>query len=190
MENNILKEKLKPIGFENATERQKVLLELTMQTYGQLPQMQMIMANMPPLLQSYLEGMKMFRNEGLFTPEEQEVIFMVISHENECYYCLAAHSMLAQKNSKLTDEEIKKVKKNEFLESNKINVLIWFVKQMIDKKGFVNENDITTFVNAGYSQVHVLSIIQAMAMKLMSNYTNHIFQSEMNDRLKEKIMSL
>jgi AhpD family alkylhydroperoxidase len=188
MENIILKEKLKPIGFESANERQKALLELTMQTYGQLPQMQMIMANMPPLLQSYLEGMKMFRNEGLFTPEEQEAIFIVISHENECYYCLAAHGMLAQKNSQLTDEEIRKIKRNETLGNSIINVLIWFVKQMIDKKGFVNEEDIVTFVNAGYSQVHVLSIIQAMAMKLMSNYTNHIFQREMNDKLKEKIM--
>jgi AhpD family alkylhydroperoxidase len=181
--------KLLPVSIENANDRQKPLLELTHKTYGSYPKMQGIMANMPPLLQSYLEGMAMFRSEGLFTPVEQEIIFMVISLENECIYCLYAHGLIAEKKSGVSVDTIRDIKQKKTLADPKLNSLVVFTKAMIAKKGFATYEDITAFLQAGYTETHILSIIHALSLKIMSNYTNHIFQTEANNVLKKKLLT-
>lgn len=179
-----LKMNLQPVSFENANEKQRILLEKTQATYRTLPKMQMIMANVPSLLQTYLDGMDLFRKESLFNPVEQEVIFMVISCENECCYCLAAHGMIAEKLSKVPLEIINEIKENKELSDSKLNGLAIFTKLMVSKRGFVSEEEITDFLQSGYREEHILGIIHALSLKIMSNYTNHIFQSEYNKLTK------
>lgn len=59
------------------------------------------MAHAPGALSTYLHGMDWFRKESGFTPAEQEVVLLVISRINDCHYCVAAHSMIAEKVSKV-----------------------------------------------------------------------------------------
>ena len=59
------------------------------------------MANEPALFESYATSYALFRAECGFTPAEQEVIFLMISRKNTCDYCMAAHSFVADKMSKV-----------------------------------------------------------------------------------------
>jgi AhpD family alkylhydroperoxidase len=176
---------LQPIKLEKANERQKNLLERTKGTYKTLPKMQMIMANVPSLLQSYLDGMASFRQEGLFNPVEQEIVFMIISYENECYSCLASHGMIAERVSKVPIEIINAIKEKKTLSDDRLNALAEFTRVMVSKKGAPSNEEISDFLHSGFREEHILGIIHALSLKIMSNYTNHIFQAELNETSKK-----
>ena len=45
---------------------------------------------------------------------------------------------------------------------------------MNEKRGWPEEDEIETFIAAGYSNQTVLEVILGTSLKVMSNYTNHI----------------
>ena len=91
---SLFKSTLSKITKENATSKQIELLDLVVRHYQFVPHLQQNMANCPPLLQSYLEGIVSFRKQSGFTFIEQEIIFLTISHFNDCSYCISSHSMI------------------------------------------------------------------------------------------------
>jgi alkylhydroperoxidase family enzyme len=46
---------------------------------------------------------------------------------------------------------------------------------MVQTRGRPSEQDVADFLAAGYSEPQVLEIILAIAVKTLSNYTNHLF---------------
>ncbi len=87
--------KLPKVDLNSADERAKPTIEAVIEKNGRLPNMYAYMINSPGVLETYLYGYERFRKESGFNPPEQEVIFLTISYENECEYCMAAHSMIA-----------------------------------------------------------------------------------------------
>jgi len=57
---------------------------------------------------------------------------------------------------------------------------------MVNKRGLPTEEDVNVFLNAGYTESHVLSIILAISIKTISNYTNHIFHTELDTVFKSR----
>jgi AhpD family alkylhydroperoxidase len=53
-----------------------------------------IMAGAPPLLRAYLAVTELFDSTAL-SPVERQVVLLAASRENECDYCMAAHSAIA-----------------------------------------------------------------------------------------------
>lgn len=76
-------------------------LQAAKEGMGMIPNMYAGMANNTALLDGYIQSYKTFRQNSGFTPQEQEVIFLSISSENNCEYCMAAHSFVADKMSKV-----------------------------------------------------------------------------------------
>lgn len=92
---------------ENAEPMAKNRLEESQKRLGFVPNMYTRMANSPGLFDTYIHGYNLFRERSGFSKSEQEVVFLAISRENGCDYCVAAHSFLADKMSgvpkKVTD---------------------------------------------------------------------------------------
>ena len=89
---------------EDADPKAREVLEQTKAKMGMVPNMYGVMANSPAMLQSYAQGYALFREDSGFTPAEQEIVFLTISRENECHYCMAAHSFVADNMSKVPTE--------------------------------------------------------------------------------------
>jgi AhpD family alkylhydroperoxidase len=98
---NSYKMKMSLVNLSDANDKQKDLLMLTKKENRMIPNMYRAMVNSPSLLDSYMHGYKKFRIESGFTPTEQEVVLLTISAENNCSYCMAAHSILADTVSKV-----------------------------------------------------------------------------------------
>jgi len=86
---------------ESAPAEAKPMLEAARKQIGMIPNMYARMANLPGLLSTYLHGYESFRATSGLTPVEQEVVFLTISRENGCEYCMAAHSMIGQAMSRV-----------------------------------------------------------------------------------------
>ena len=46
------------------------------------------------------------------------------------------------------------------------------------------QEDVSSFLEAGYTEKHVLDIILALAVKTLSNYANHIFATPLDPMFK------
>jgi len=188
MENqdNTYRISLTPINLDSANERAKPLLEAAMKQAGMIPNMYENMANFPALLETYGTGYNLFRKEGGFTPVEQEVIFLTISKENGCDYCMAAHSVVADMMSKVPVAVTDAIRNDTDIPDARLKVLANFISIMVNKRCRPNNEDVKEFLMAEYTEKHILAIILAISVKTISNYSNHIFHTPVDTMFKAR----
>lgn len=176
---------LPPQTLETATGQAKALLETAKKQVGFIPNMYANMVNSPGLLETYLTGYKLFRENGAFTAPEQEVVLLSISLENGCTYCMAAHSMIADKVSKVPAEVIAAIRSDKPIPDAKLQALSTFTRTMVHSRGLPSPSELEDFRKAGYTDRHVLEIILAIAVKTLSNYSNHVFGTQVDERFAD-----
>lgn len=172
--------KIKDLPFltiETAQGMARELLEKAKSKLGFVPTMYGAMANEPALFAAYATGYDAFRAECGFTPVEQEVIFLAISRENTCHYCMAAHSFVADKMSGVPTEITDAIRDGKSISDPELEALRKFTTTMVVKRGRPSEADVAEFKAAGYSERNILGIILAISVKTLSNYTNHVFET-------------
>lgn len=179
---NIAHLDLPTLTLENATEPAKSILEDAKKRTGFIPNMYGNMANSPGVLETYLAGYKRFREDSGFTPPEQEIVFLSISLENACTYCMAAHSMIAEKMSKTPQDAIEAIRADKPISDPKLQALSAFTRVMVSSRGMPSPQDVDRFKAAGYTERQVLEIILAIAVKTLSNYSNHVFDTKVDER--------
>jgi len=174
---SIYKLKLPAKTLEDADPKARDILTKTKANMGMIPNMYANMANSPAMLQTYTDGFLLFRTESGFTSVEQEVVFLAISRENECHYCMAAHSFVADNMSKVPTDVTDAIRSDNPIEDKKLSALVDFTRTMLVSRGHPSQDDVAVFLRAGYSESHILDIILALAVKTISNYSNHVFDT-------------
>ena len=167
-------------SLDNAEPRAKAALESVQKGLGFIPNMYANMANSPGALETYGMGYKLFRGDGGFAPAEQEVVFLTISHENGCEYCMAAHSMVGEKMSGVPADVLTALRSGLPLPDAKLQALSVFTRMMVAGRGKPARQDLQAFLAAGFSERQVLEIILAIAVKTISNYSNHVFHADVD----------
>lgn len=171
---------LKSIELQDANEEQKSLLERAKKNNGMIPNMYKNMVNLPGLQDTYDVGYQHFRNSSGFTSQEQEVVFVTVSMENACGYCAAAHSFIADNMSDVPTEVTNAIRDGKEIPDAKLEALSKFTKIMFESRGNPTEAQAKAFLEAGYTDKHILGVILALAVKIISNYSNHVFHTEID----------
>ena len=114
------------LSIETAKSAVVPLMERAKKWLGFVPNMYGAMANEPALYQAYTTGYAAFRSECGFTSIEQEVIFLVISRENGCDYCMAAHSHIADTMSKVPADVTDAIRDGNAIADTKLRALAAF----------------------------------------------------------------
>lgn len=171
---------LKPVEMDNADPKQQEILQRGKKANGMVPNMYKNMVNLPALQETYDIGYHKFREESEFTPAEQEVVLLTISIANSCGYCTAAHSYIAENVSQTPKDVIEAIREGKEIQDEKLRALHEFTKVMNESKGNPTPQQAQEFLNAGYSEKQILAIILAQAVKTISNYSNHIFHTEVD----------
>jgi alkylhydroperoxidase family enzyme len=52
---------------------------------------------------------------------------------------------------------------------------------MVEKRGLISKADAEAFLGAGYAERHMLEIVLAIAVKTLSNYSNHLSHTKLDD---------
>eukprot|EP00752_Nemacystus_decipiens_P018915 g16971.t1 len=141
------------------------------------------MANLPAVLEHYAGVYTAFRDSAGFSPAEQETVFLAISEANGCNYCVAAHSMLADKMSGVPTDALAALRSGGDPSDPKLGALARFARQMTVRRGSVDHAEVDAFLAAGYTERHVLGIVLAIGCKVFSNYTNHLTGIEVDAEL-------
>jgi uncharacterized peroxidase-related enzyme len=171
---------------ETAEPKGKTLLETAQANLGFIPNMYRNMVNSPGLLETYLTGYAAFRADSGFSAPEQEVVFLTISRENGCEYCVSAHSFLADMKSKLAPEVTDAIRNGSAITDTRLAALSEFTRVVANTRGLPSRAATGAFLAAGYSERQILEIVLALAVKTLSNYANHLFHTPLDPVFEER----
>ena len=171
---------LSPKTLQNAEPKVRAILERAKGQVGFIPNMYAVMANSPGLLETYMDGYDRFRKDSGLTPAEQEVVFLTISRTNGCDYCVAAHSLIADRMSKVPPAVTEAIRDGRAIPDPKLAALSAFTDVLLTKRGLPSKAEVEAFLAAGYQERQILEVILAIAVKTLSNYSNHLFHTELD----------
>jgi len=156
------------------------ILDKTQKGLGFIPNMYKKMGNNPALLDAYTYAYNSFRANSGFNAVEQEVVFLSVAYENNCEYCMAAHSFVGDMMSKVPTEVTNAIRDNKQVPDVKLAALSKLTRSLTANRGIVSQAEIDEFLTTGYTEEHVLGIIAGIAVKTLSNYSNHLTNPEVD----------
>lgn len=169
---------------QSAPEAAKPILQTIQQNIGFVPNLFGVFAGEPAVAEAYASLNAIFAKTSL-TAEERNVVLLSISRDNDCTYCVAAHSTIAAMNQ-VDESIIEAIRNGQPLADAKLQALCVFARTVIEKKGFADDADVNAFLAAGYSNEHILAVILAVSFKVLSTYTNHIAHTPLDAQFSPK----
>ena len=157
---------------ETAPEGARAELSQVKQKYGRVPNFFAVAAESPAAVSAYLSVAGAFQKSG-FTPAEQQIVILAASAENECHYCVAAHTRGA-KMAGVSEDVIKAIAERKPLADAKLEALRRLTTEAVNKRGWVSDEAIQAFFKQGYSKSQLLDVMVGVSMKTLSNYINHL----------------
>ncbi|MDT8399860.1 MAG: carboxymuconolactone decarboxylase family protein [Pseudomonadales bacterium] len=173
------------LTLDTATGRSLEVLEKAKAQVGFIPNMYAGMAHCPGLLETYLHGYGAFKQESGLTSAEQEIVFLAISLENGCEYCVGAHSMLAATRSGVPAATIEAMRAGTAIPDAKQAALAHFTRFMVSSRGLPSKAEAKKFLDAGFTEKNILEILLAIAVKTISNYSNHMLHTPLDAPFKD-----
>lgn len=140
--------------------------------FGFIPNLYGVMAESPQAFNAYQAVSDQFRESSLST-EAQHVVWLTVSRGNGCDYCVAVHSTTAAM-AKLDPAVIEAIREDKPIQDQQLEAVRRFTKAVVEERGWVPADELEAFFSAGFAQRQVLDILTGVAMKTLSNYTNHI----------------
>lgn len=141
---------------------------------GFVPNLLGTMATAPSLLTAYTTVARLFDSSSLSATERQ-IVLLAASRENDCEYCMAAHTVLATMQS-VSQAVIGAVRDGREIDETRLEALRQFAAAVVSSRGWPEADVVTAFFAAGYGQQQALEVILGVGLKTLSNYTNHLAQ--------------
>ena len=167
-------------NIENAPEDAKPLLKAAKENFGFVPNLLGEFAEAPAVLEGYLTLNEIVGKTD-FSPVEQQLAILAVSIENSCHYCSAIHSTILKNQLNVDEAIVNAVRNGDPVPDAKLNALVAYVRKVVKSRGFVDETDLQAFTEAGYSKRNVLEVNLIIALKTISNYTNHLADTPLDE---------
>lgn len=165
---------------ESAPVAIKPELEAAEKAFGSIPNLFRGLAANPATLKIYLNFSETLQEHGYLSPIEQQVVYITVSAENVCTYCVGAHSLLASM-AKMDEQTLAELRQQRMLSDPRMNALRNFTLSVMKHRGHVPEHDLSEFYSAGFDQRHVLEVLTILAQKTISNYFNHMADTPLDE---------
>ena len=143
------------------------------QGLGFVPNLAAAMAESPALVTGFVDLRKTLATTGNLTSAEREIIALAVSIENNCDYCMAAHSTFALMQN-ASEEAVMAARAGDAPRDPGLGALYRFARVLVARKGHVSGEDTQALLNAGYSPSAVFDLVTQVAHTTMANYAHSI----------------
>jgi uncharacterized peroxidase-related enzyme len=168
---------------ESAPQQSKAMLEGAQKQMGMVPNLFAVLAESPSTLKAYQQLHQLFSDTS-FDAEELTVVWQTINVEHECTYCVPAHTAIA--HSMNVDPAITEALRHKTaMPTAKLQALHDATLSIVRNRGNISEAELAAFYAAGYGQQQVLEIILGLSQKVISNYTNHVAKTAVDEVFKK-----
>ncbi len=163
--------RIQPLDPNTVQGEAKELLEKIKAKTGRLSNIMKTMAHAPVALKAFM-GMHGALADAKLSLKVREQISLAVGEDNQCHYCVAAHSAIG-KHAGLTPEEIEGGRRARSADP-KTNAILGFAKKLSANRGNITDQDFADAQKAGCSDEEILEVVTAVAMNLFTNYINHV----------------
>jgi len=168
---------------QTAPTESKPLLENSIKSFGMIPNLHAVLAESPATLEAYQNLHKVFQQTS-FNSDELTVVWQTINVEHNCHYCIPAHTYIA--HSMNVDKGVIDALNNRTeLPTKKLQILHKTVLALIVNRGHLSEQQLEAFSDAAYTQQNILEILLGIAQKVISNYSNHLSKTPIDEPFKK-----
>lgn len=166
-----------------APEESKAMLAESRKQNGMIPGLHATMAEAPGLLASYRFVHEQFLQSS-FDKDELTVVWQTVNVEHACHYCVPAHTAIA-KMMKVDDAISDALRNQTPLPTPGLEALRSFTLNVLRNRGNVDDQAVQAFFDAGFTKRQVLEVVLGVAQKVMSNYTNHLAQTPVDEPFRK-----
>lgn len=158
-------------------------IDAAQKAYGFVPHLIANLANAPAAARAYMAVADAFEGSSL-SAREQQLVLLATSFENRCHYCMAAHSVVADMVG-LPDHVIASVREGtEISDHPRLEALRAFTASVVRNRGWVPEEDLDAFLDAGFDTAAVLEVLTGVTLKTLSNYMNHLAATPVDEQFE------
>lgn len=167
-----------PKSIEESPAKSQETLKAVEGMLGSVPNMFRLIGASPNSLQGYVSLNTMLA-KGKLDGKVRERIALAIAQVNGCHYCLAAHTYLGQNVAKLSMDEILSARAGKSSDF-KADKAVRFAVDVAKNRGKINDADITSLKEVGYSEEEIVEIVANVALNTLTNYINEVFKTEID----------
>ena len=174
--------RIAPVVPSNTDAKVAATLSQLKASLGKVPNLFITLANAPVALDGYLALSKTL-SRGRLTARQREILALAIAHENECQYCLSAHTALAEAVGVSASEALKARlgKSDDPFE----RALASFAKDVVRHRGLVPDQGLELAQKAGIDDGLMLEIVANVAAHTLTNYANRLADTEIDTPVVE-----
>lgn len=163
----------------NAPEGSRAALAETKKGWGFIPKLHAILAESPAALKGY-DALWALVTQTSFTPAEQQVVYQAVNVFHGCEYCTAGHTFLSR-NAGVPEDAIQALRNQTVITDARLQALRSFTELVTETRGFAGDDAVDAFIAAGFTRAQVLEVVTIIATKVISNYTNHLTHTPLED---------
>lgn len=165
-------EKIAVPTFETLPQESQKLLEPMKKKMGKIPNIILLMATSPALLEGYFK-MDAIGKQSSFSGKEQEYIKLAVAEANGCTYCVAAHTYIAKNMLKMSNDEIHEARKC-CSSDKKLGALACLAASTAKDRGHLKKEDIDVFFSLGFNQKDLMDFIGIIITMTITNYAHNM----------------
>ena len=147
---------------ESANPEQKALYDAIHAKLGMVPNFLKVFANSPAFL-----GLHGIAGDGSLDPQTRERIALALAQQNNCEYCLSAHTAIGRKAG-LDGAEIE-ANRSGTSRDEKAAVAVRFARSLVAHMGEVTTAELLEMRDAGYSESDIVEVITHVGMNILTN---------------------
>lgn len=167
-----------------APEGSRPLLAAIKAAWGFVPKLQGSLAESPLALEAYDTLFNLVATKATLNAVERQIVYQAINVFHGCEYCTAGHSFLSRKAG-MDEDTLQAVRGQTEIADSRLQALRYFAETVARERGFAGDAAVDGFIAAGFTRAQVLEVVTIIATKVMSNYTNHLTHTPLEDFMSD-----
>ncbi|MGW9209357.1 carboxymuconolactone decarboxylase family protein [Embleya sp. NPDC055664] len=160
-----------------ATDAHADLLARVEKQLGRVPNLYAALASGPAALEGYL-AMRDRLTRGVLRARLREQLALLIAQENECTYCVSAHTYRGGLMG-LTEDELRQTRDAHDADPH-ADAVLTLARRIVRTRGRVGEEHRSKARAAGVTEAEEAEIVAHIALNTLSNYYNHLARPELD----------
>lgn len=167
---------------ESAPEKSKPSLQMLQGVFGMIPNVAGAMSSSPVLIGS-LVGLFQNVHGGSFSEPEIQVLLLTNAVTNGCAWAVAFHTALALEAG-VEPADVQAIRERQTPRTSKASALSMLARTLIEKRGRLEDSDVSRFLQAGFDNAHLLEVIAVVAASTITNYTGNVTKPPVEARFE------
>jgi len=163
--------RIAPVTSPNVDTHVAATLSQLKASLGMVPNTLATLGNAPVALDGYLSLSKTL-SRGRLSARQREILALAIAQENECQYCLSAHTA-SSKAIGLSATDVYNARAGRS-EDPFERALTTFARNIVRERGLISDQSLEMARKAGIDDSLMLEIVAVVALNTLTNYANRL----------------